>query len=463
MATEKMDFRCNNDSGNPLFFACQGGMNTTCKFDDQIGYFCDQCPEGYTHNLIGPGKFYDCALPERFLEIYFIISTIFCAPPMVRYFVLFVFALKEKANPRHAPSKMHAIGVAAYFAALWAWLLVLSTYVDGGTYLRSQVFFLLMNGAGTWASALAAPALFLPIARLAGKGKFADRFKWVIYGIYALQNLFLMVFVGVFSSKHAYDSNPGVDNYGWFVLLFESASFLCLMNSAAIIFGLKLRKIIIRMLENPSKDEGGVEVTVNKEEGMHKSTSTMPIQPSASTKDLERRKRQQNHSRIKKQLVIIIAVNFAFIIIEFTLFAFLIVWYYYSSFPYLWIMWLLITSSIMSWFYTIPFFLDSSRLLPWTSMSSSNQPQGLPKNVKSGTDGGPPVSVERTIAPTEEKYETTDWNRRPLGLGISTTSSKYRKWRTRLRLSLSRISEKEYRNDSSMVEFKASEDYGFQF
>jgi hypothetical protein len=112
------------------------------------------CPAGYTHNLVGFGRFYDCALPETFLNTYFIVFTVFYVPGMVIFLPLFVLAVKDKLTRGHPPSKMHSLGLTSYLSAFWAWMLVLNTYLDGGSYFRSQIFFLLMSCSGTWSRVL---------------------------------------------------------------------------------------------------------------------------------------------------------------------------------------------------------------------------------------------------------------------------------------------------------------------
>jgi hypothetical protein len=228
-----MEFRCGNASRDLQFLECLNFGQ--CQVDSIVGEFC-ACKDGYTHDVYGFIRSYNCAIPPNFMLIYFIVYSSLSA-------LAFSHAIYQMVKFSGAKGKAINIGRICICWSFAAWMNVVSVYVQDGFYEGAVLTLVLIASIGFPLAAYTYSILLNPIAQRTGSLTMAKWLSFIANTTSLLELIIIYVFTGLVF-PHIRDPNPALYNYYMLGFILQAAIALILGCVATFILSYKLNSLV---------------------------------------------------------------------------------------------------------------------------------------------------------------------------------------------------------------------------
>ena len=226
-----MEFRCGNSSRVP-HFSCFHSQE--CFVSSVIGEFC-VCPDGWTHDIIGYGRFFNCGLPSTFLKNYFITY-------MVLSSLLFPIAFYQMKTST-AKGRVVYIGRVCILWSFCAWLNVVTVYAQDGFFEGGLITFGLVCFVGFALAAYTLPLLLFPIAQKTGSLATAHRIANFAALVATGEIITILVFL-ILAYPHVRDPDPTIYNLYMLEWLLQADIVMIIGSLATLLLGVRLRTVL---------------------------------------------------------------------------------------------------------------------------------------------------------------------------------------------------------------------------
>jgi hypothetical protein len=403
-----MDFHCGNSSlGSFPHFPCM--KSAVCLFDESIGEYCD-CPDGWRHDFLGYGHFYNCSLPVGLTYYLFIVSSV------VFGIGFFIFG-RDLIGAEFRQRRLKVIRSCQYACSFCAYFNIVSVFLQDGFFEGAIITFLFTIITGFLSMSLTVTVLFKPVAQRVGNSSINS---WInrVPLMFCLVH-FLVLSATLFSAlRFARDPNPRMYNSLIIAATYENVA-------SSIFFGIANSLI------------------ASKLKGLIPKPSNNPAQPNQVTRP--------DYSALHKELSIIITFHLILISFSTGLLILTILWQALSSFPFLWIMWLLLNIALLAQLY-LPLFHPSrsrNRIIHGaTTNSPTNDNPVLLRDNDSLSKEVTHVEEPQSASITTSIAGSPTFLKRGLSLGLKPKHKK-KALTSRMRKLMSRISEQTEENSNT--------------